>query len=45
MVQQVPVKPSVTEKIDALNIDVTRDLLNRVKYNRGAALKGRELDA
>jgi len=32
-----------TLAIDVLNIDVQRDLLNRVKYHRGAALRGPEL--
>ena len=36
-------KPSAADQVDALNLEVTRDLLNRVKYHRGSALRGPEL--
>ena len=38
-----PQKPSVADTIPAFNLGMQRDLLNRVKYNRGAALRGPEL--
>lgn len=37
-------KTSLTQHIDPLNMELTRDLLNRVKYHRGAALRGPELN-
>ena len=35
---------SVADQIPALNIGVQRDLSNRIKYQRGCALRGKELD-
>lgn len=39
-----PQAQTLSEKIPAFNLGIQRDLLNRVKYNRGAALRGKELN-
>ena len=39
-----PQAQSLIDQIPMFNLGVQRDLLNRVKYNRGAALRGKELN-